>query len=533
MKVWGIADQATSAALQLDWLEREIEPVSEYGRRAFAALSAFAPGQEAAAAARMQRVATLARSVQNGSVERLRETLRAAPDVAAAIARAAAGDVLGDADFLELQRFLDALARAYEYSDDDELDPDRPVVARLREMLAPGRSGESGFYLADDYDPALAQARAVAARAQRLYDEVRGRIASRVAGRLGREEVAHEFIVMRDDLRGALPPEVRVIREAPTYLLCELELDEGGLTALASRDAASERSARLEEELRARLSRIVRAGAPDLERLAQCFGHTDVLFAQVDFAQRHSCVAAEIVPDSGLEFSEARFLPLAAELAREGRPYLPVSLKLPDVAVLTGPNMGGKSAALRTAGTIALLAAFGIPVPAKSARLPLFARIAWLGIGTESPAEGLLSSFAGEVRRLRDVLAASKERTLILLDEFARTTTPGEGRALLVAVVETLLERRIAAFVATHLAGVAESAGVTHFAIRGLRGVPHAPKNAHLHQVLAALAASMDYSIVEISGDREPHADAIALAELLGLDEGIISAARRALESSG
>lgn len=532
MKDWGIADRATSAALQLDWLEREIEPVSEYGRRVFTALAPFAPGEESAAAARMERVATLARGMASAALEGLREALGAAPDVDSAIAWAAAGDALRDADFLALQRFLDALARAHELSGDDDLDPKRPAVARVREALAPGRSGECGFYLADDFDPALSKARAAAAQAQSLYDEARGRVASRVAVQLGREEAAHEFIVMRDDLRETLPKEVRVIREAPTYLLCELELDEDGLAALASRDAASERCARLEEEVRARLSAAVCASAPDLERLTQCLGHTDVLFAQVRFAQRHACVAAQIVPEAGLEFAEARFLPLAAELVREGRAYVPVSLKLPNVAVLTGPNMGGKSVALRTAGTIALLAAFGIPVPARSARLPLFGRIAWLGIGAESTSGGLLSSFAGEVRRLRDILAAAEVRTVVLLDEFARTTTPSEGRALLVAVLQTLLERKITAFVATHLSGVAEAAGVTHFAVRGLRGVPHASEHANLHEALAALAASMDYSIVEVTGDREPHADAIALAQLLGLDEGIISAARRALESS-
>ena len=532
MKDWQIADQATASALQLAWLEHEIEPVSECGRRIFASLRPFAPGEEFAAAARAERVALLARSVPPATVDALRDTLHAAPDLGPVLARAAAGDALTDADFLELQRLLDALASIRELSGNEEIDLKGAAVSRVSAALAPGHSRTDGFYLADAFDSALAEGRAALQRAETSYAQARERIASRVAAQLGREELAYEFIVMRDELSAALPPEVRVIREAPSYLLCELELDEEGLRALETRDAAIEHCAGLQDEVRARLSAAVRPAALALERLTQQLGETDVLFAHVRFTQRHTCVPAQIVSGGGLEFSEARFLPLAAELVREGRAYVPVSLRLPNVAVITGPNMGGKSAALRTAGTIALLAAFGIPVPAASARLGLFERIAWLGIGTETAPGGLLSSFAAEVRRLRDILAMSGNRTLVLVDEFARTTTPNEGRALLVAVVQSLLERSITAFFATHLSGVAEAAGVTHVAVRGLRGVPTPSAHDNLQEALAALAASMDYSIEEVTDGREPHADAIALAHLLGLDERIVAAARRALVSS-
>jgi DNA mismatch repair ATPase MutS len=196
--------------------------------------------------------------------------------------------------------------------------------------------------------------------------------------------------------------------------------------------------------------------------------------------------------------------------------------------------MGGKSVCLRTVGFIALCAAFGLPVPAERASSGLFEEIAWLGIGSQDDQPGgLLSAFAQEVVRLRDVLTRNRGRLLVLVDEFARTTTPLEGKALLVALLRRLRERAACGLAATHLASVAREAGARHFAVRGLRGIPQPPPTGDLHQALAALAASMDYSIAEVGPDDVADGDAIALASLLGLDAELVETARRHLASSG
>ncbi|MHB1551689.1 MAG: lysine 5,6-aminomutase reactivase ATPase KamC [Vulcanimicrobiaceae bacterium] len=533
MRFSRLADAPTVRALQLEWLQRELEPASEYGRRAFAELSPLRRGEEAAAAARSSRVAELARRLDGSHVDGLRATLRGMPDALQAIAGAAIGGVLADAEFVEIQRLLDGAFRIESLLGDagDLLPALGGGLRSLGGALECGRTRTGGFYLADDFDRSLAAARSRAAEAQSEYDAVRERLVLRVAATLGREDLpGDEFVVMRDDLRGPLSAQIRVVREAPTYFLCELELDAATVEALRARDAAAEDVASAEEAVRARLSELVRARARDLEALAGSIGAIDVVVAQVRFSQRHACVAAEIAAEPVVAFREARFLPLAAELEREGRSYEPISVDLHDVAVLTGPNMGGKSIALRTCGFIATLAAFGIPVPAASARVGLFEEIAWLGIGGEREAGGLLSSFAEEVVRLRDILARSAPRMLVLADEFARTTTPHEGKALVIALVGALRARGRTALLATHLAGIAEATGARHFGVRGMRGIPAAPPRGDLQAALALLAASMDYSIEEIAEGGERPADAIALARLLGLDDDLIAAARSALE---
>ncbi len=255
----------------------------------------------------------------------------------------------------------------------------------------------------------------------------------------------------------------------------------------------------------------------------------DVLVAAARFTKRYDCVPAEIVPEPMLAFEQARFLPLAVELAAAGRAFTPLDIDLRDAAVLTGPNMGGKSVCLQTCGFVALCAAFGFPVPAARARAGLFDQIAWLGVGRDDHIGGLLSSFAREVVRLKEILERKAPRVLALIDEFARTTTPHEGKALLVALLARLRERRACGMLATHLSGVAASAGVRHFAVRGLRGIPKRPAAPQLDEALQALAASMDYTIGEVTADDVWGADAIALTALLGLDDEFVEAAYRAL----
>ncbi|HMF28521.1 MAG TPA: hypothetical protein VKE42_07100, partial [Candidatus Cybelea sp.] len=316
---------------------------------------------------------------------------------------------------------------------------------------------------------------------------------------------------------------------SPTYRLCTLEYGDASLAALERRDAAVAVVGEAEERVRARLCAVVRDHAAALDDAARAIGALDVMLAAAHFTQRYHCVPAAMSAEPALAFSRARFLPLEAELEAAGRRFVPLDLELSDTAILTGPNMGGKSVCLQTCGFVALCAAFGLPVPAANARIALFDQIAWLGLGREAQSGGLLSSFAREVLDLRAILERNASRLLILVDEFARTTTPHEGKALLVALLERLRERGACGLAATHLAGIPAAAGVRHFAVRGLRGIPGRPPTQDVGEALSALADAMDYTIAEVAADDRPRADAIALTALLGLDEAFVDAAYQAL----
>ena len=532
MKALELLDPASAHVLGFEWLKKSVAPISPYGERHFSELRPFVAGEEAEAEKRAKEIARVSVGLRAADFNAVRGALGNLPDVSGAVARASMGDVLDDPSFLELRRFcalidrIDGFVRAPSF---------RPRIANdavraVDEALAVGGREEAGFYLADEFDVELATARYSLAREQAEFDAARGRERQRAARALERDEiVGDEFIVMRADLRSPLPAGVRVVREAPTYLLCALEYGTASLEALARRDAAADEVAAAEQRLRSRLSRFVREHASGLSRAARALGELDVLLAAARFAQIHRCTPATVTTQMVLAFEQARFIPLEEELAVAGRGFIPLDLELHDAAVLTGPNMGGKSVSLQTCGFIALCAAFGLPVPANGARSALFDQIAWLGMGREAEIGGLLSSFAREVLELKAILSRASPRLLILGDEFARTTTPHEGRALTVALLARLREMGACGMLATHLAGIAGAAGARHFAVRGLRGIPQQPPTQDVGKALAALADAMDYTIAEVAGDEPLRADAIALTALLGIDQEFLADAYRAL----
>ena len=521
-----IVDAATHAAIGGVWLDAALAPRSDFGRRAAARERGYAPGEEAQAAERARVTVAFATAFDAAALELVREAIRWCPDPTSIATRASAGDPLADVDFFELGRFVDALAFVRsQWPADAPLKPPSALDA-LAAALAPGRE-RSGFYLADRFDAELETVRRHAAERQAIFDSARSALEASVVANVGATVRDGEFILMRDRVSTALPPNVRVIREAATYLACELVYDERTLAALSARDAAHAAVARVEERARIALSAAVGAQARAIVAVTERLGEAERECARAAFARIwKACVPTYTTDTIGWE--DATFPPLAEALAQRGRRYAPLSFAWDGVAVLTGPNMGGKTAAMQTAGFIALCAARGLPVPARAARVALVARIAWIGADDRDDRAGLLSAFGGEVVRARGLLAAH-ESTLALVDEFARTTSPGEGRALLVALVQTLATRGTRALVATHFDGIARDTKTAHLAIAGLR---HALPTGAAHDLDAALAAlgeAMDYRVIAVGPQDEPHADAIALAELLGLDPALIAAARAAL----
>ncbi len=126
--------------------------------------------------------------------------------------------------------------------------------------------------------------------------------------------------------------------------------------------------------------------------------------------------------------------------------------------IVTGPNTGGKTLALKTAGLFALLTHLGLPVPASDGTtIPLYNGIA-ADIGDEQEIRQNLSTFASHLVRIRDGLACADAETLVLLDELGGGTDPDEGAALGAAVLETLLKKGVPTLVSTHIGRLKEFA---------------------------------------------------------------------------
>jgi DNA mismatch repair protein MutS2 len=518
-------DALTAERVGADWLRTALAPVSDFGRRAEDAAGPFGPDDGEAARARCAQVASLAERLQPDGLAGLRAALRRAPDPTGIISRATVGDPLSDVDFFELVRFTEALenvARAWDAAGGSEGERP-PVVSGLRALLGPGFDGTS-FYLSDGFGRSLAEIRAGYAAADAELERQRRRLALALEPLVGSQVEFQEFIAMRDAVP-EVPPGTRVVRETAAYRLLALELDDAAAAASAAREAALAALAREEDLVRRDLAAGIAAAGPGVLEAVHALGELDRTLARAAFTARWGGCVPELCA-TRFAFSEASFVPLRAALADDGHAYTPISLELHGTAVLTGPNMGGKSAALATCGFLAACVAAGVPPPARDATLPLLGSIVWIGSEPASESGRLLSAFGAEVVRARDALAAVDSPALLLVDEFARTTGPREGRALLVAFVEALAAKGTFALVTTHFEGVALTAGVEHLTITGLgersldlRAAPD------LHAALDVIAAAMDYRISAVDGAARSPSDALAVAGLLGLDPAIVERA--------
>jgi DNA mismatch repair protein MutS2 len=196
---------------------------------------------------------------------------------------------------------------------------------------------------------------------------------------------------------------------------------------------------------------------------------------------------------------------------------VPIDLRLGEefnLLLITGPNTGGKTLAIKSAGLACLMGSMGLALPCEpGTTIPLFDGIV-ADIGDEQEIRQNLSTFSSHLKRIHQGLVRATPRTLFLLDELGGGTDPSEGAALGEAILEHLLEMGIPAIASTHLGKLKE------FAFRFQRA-----ENAHVEFDLETLAPR--YRLV-IGAPGESRA--LAIARRLGFPEELVSRGTERLE---
>lgn len=221
----------------------------------------------------------------------------------------------------------------------------------------------------------------------------------------------------------------------------------------------------------AELVGLARQSLADLHVHAAFLGELDLLQAAGRFAELADGRLPEVAPRGELRLLSARHPLLDGRLAElrlealghagHGGEVVALDLELrPDrrILVVTGPNAGGKTVSLKTAGLLATAAQCGLPIPAApGSRVPCLGRVV-ATVGDEQDLLADRSTFSGRLLRLREAWEEAGPDSLILLDELGSGTDPEEGSALAVALLEGLLERGALGVITTHLTQLAAAA---------------------------------------------------------------------------
>jgi DNA mismatch repair protein MutS2 len=389
-----------------------------------------------------------------------------------------------------------------------------PLLRSLRARLNPDGT------LADDASPDLKRIRREIERQQRAIEVSLRQALRRFSGEGSTQE---DLITIRGE-RFVIPVKAEWKRRIPGVVHGASSSGQSVYVEPLETIEQNNELIRLLDEEQAEVHRIfvqmtgeIAGEAPALSIGAVILAEVDALQARARFAEEYECTPAAFAGDESPEFlmQKGRHPLLERRLRRSGGTIVPLTLGLESTArqlIISGPNTGGKTVALKTAGLLAMMAQAGLPVPAERLVLPVF-RSFLADIGDAQSIEQNLSTFSAHIVNLNRIAAVADEHSLVLLDELGSATDPEEGAALAVAIATHFLNARTWSIISTHHTSLkvyaAQHAGVLNAAV-GFDEQTLAPTYALRLGVPGASAG-------------------INIAQRIGLDPAIIAAARRQL----
>jgi DNA mismatch repair protein MutS2 len=388
-----------------------------------------------------------------------------------------------------------------------------PLADTIERTIQPDGS------LADDASPELRRIRRDQERQQRIIEESLRAALRKLSSEGATQE---ELITIRGD-RFVIPVRAELKRRITGVIH---GASSSGQTVYVEPLETIEQNnelVRLLEEEQAEIHRIfvaltrqVSGYAHALVEGARVLAQVDCLLARARFARSFDCVAPSIAPDL-LRLESARHPLLEKHLRTTGGQVVPLVLELTAEErqlIISGPNTGGKTVALKTVGLLAMMAQAGLPVPATAASLPIFT--AFLAdIGDAQSIEAELSTFSAHIVNLNRLSRIANERSLVLLDELGSATDPEEGAALAVAVAHFFLSAGAWTLISTHHTSLKVYAANTEGVRNAAAAVDETTLIPNYHFHLGVPGASAG----------------ILTAERLGLNPRIIAGARERLGS--
>lgn len=458
--------------------------------------------------------------------------LVSAADVRSALEKAALGGVLDASDLLAVattqkvaQQVKGAMGR---------VSSTLPLMGAIGRRLTDrpevvnevGRSIDQRGEVLDSASPALGIVRRDIKIA---HDRLHSRLQDFLNSSSGRLAAQEPIVTLRDgryvipikaDFRG----EVRGIVHDVSSSGATVFIEPLAAVELANqwRELQIEEQREVERILR-RLSALVGSAAGAIAENVVVLAELDLVMAAARLAEELSQGGQGVLPREeagGQPESWLAGAPNAIDLREARHPLLtspvPISLRIGDknrVLLITGPNTGGKTVALKTIGLLCLMAQSGLPVPADAgSQVPVFGEVL-ADIGDEQSIEQSLSTFSGHLRNIVSLLESAGPGSLVLLDELAAGTDPEEGAALARALLQHLLDHGALTIATTH-----------HGELKLFAHAAEGVQNAAVEFDPVTLAPTYRITI-GVPG----RSNALAIASRLGLPEEILRAARESI----
>lgn len=302
---------------------------------------------------------------------------------------------------------------------------------------------KEGGVIREGYDKQLDEARHLSKDIRGILAEIEEREKDATGIRtlrIGYNRVFGYYIEVSNSFKDQVPAHYirkQTLTNAERYITEEIkELEE---RVLHAQQEAIDRAAELYEQVRA----TVAAELPRIQQTAAAVAGLDMLcgLATVALNNNYCCPTVDLSDE--IEISEGRH-PVVEQLL-DGAPFVPNDTKLNNrenqIAVLTGPNMAGKSTYMRQVALIVLMAQVGSFVPAASAKIGIVDGI-YTRVGASDDLTTGQSTFMVEMSEVANILKEATEKSLLILDEIGRGTSTYDGMSIARAVIEYIADRK-------------------------------------------------------------------------------------------
>ncbi|WP_396276516.1 MutS-related protein [Haloimpatiens lingqiaonensis] len=289
-----------------------------------------------------------------------------------------------------------------------------------------------------------------------------------------------------------------------------------------------------EFKIRKRLTKELAAYVEKIDKDIYIIGFLDLLMAKGKLSIRYGGIKPIICDEMRINLKNAVNPQIKELLEKKGKEFTPISVDLREgVSIITGANMGGKSVTLKTAVLNVFLASHGFFVFCEEAIIPIVDFIGFISDDMQSISKGL-STFGAEIIRLNSVIECAKRwQGFIVLDEFARGTNPKEGCYLVKALCRYLKKFNSVTLISTHYDGVVEK-GMVHYQVIGLKNVNFEilKRKIDLNKGASVeiIQEHMDYRLERVSRKNKVPKDALNIATLLGIEDGIVDIIKKFYE---
>ncbi len=407
---------------------------------------------------------------------------------------------------------------------EDDLRSCPEMVDRIQSALVddpPAKISEGGL-IRDGYSEELDELRTIAQEGKDWVANLETEESERTdipSLKVGFNKVFGYYIEVTNTHADKVPEDYirkQTLVDSERYVTPELkEMEEKILTA-------EEKIETLEQELFNELRAQIAQQTGILQENAELLAHLDCFAGLAEVAEQHDYTRPSVDDGLTIDIEEGRH-PVVEQTLPPGDPFIPNDMALdPDdeqVLIITGPNMAGKSVALRQVGLIVLLAQVGSFVPAEAAQIGVVDRI-FTRVGASDNLAAGESTFLVEMNEAANILNNATARSLILFDEVGRGTSTFDGLSIAWAIVEYLHERPEVA---------ARTLFATHY--HELNAMADRLERVHNYRIQVSEHEGEIVFLRKLIPGGADHSYGIEVAKMAGLPDAVIARAREVLQN--